>query len=129
MAIFENVFLDCSHGFRSGRSCHTALKHLQLKIGNASSYTWVIEGDIKGCFYNIPHDMILKGLRKRLDCPATLSLIKKILKAGYVLDSELKKRGSNAKVERLNRGTPQNIVLSPLFCNIILHELDKFIEE
>jgi len=73
--------------------------------------------------------MILKGLRKRLDCPATLSLIKKILKAGYVLDSELKKRGSNAKVERLNRGTPQNIVLSPLFCNIVLHELDKFIEE
>lgn len=38
-SIFEEIFLDCSHGFRPGRSCHTALKHLQLKIGNASAYT------------------------------------------------------------------------------------------
>ena len=38
-AIFEEIFLDCSHGSRPSRSCHTALKHLQLKVGNASMYT------------------------------------------------------------------------------------------
>ena len=44
-AIFEEVFLvlDCSHGSRLNRSCHSALRHLQLKIGNASTYSWVIE--------------------------------------------------------------------------------------
>jgi group II intron reverse transcriptase/maturase len=127
--IFEEVFLDCSHGFRPGRSCHTALKHLQLKIGNASSYSWVIEGDIKGCFDNIPHNMIIEGISRRVNCPATLNLIKKILNAGYVLDSELKNRKFKAKVYRSEVGTPQGIVLSPLFCNIVLHELDRFVEE
>lgn len=127
--IFEDVFLDCSHGFRPGRSCHTALKYLQLNIGNASTYTWVIEGDIEGCFDNIPHRMIMKKLRKRIDCPSTLTLIKKILNAGYVLDSELKKYGIKAKVERPIVGIPQGTILSLLFCNIVLHELDKFIED
>ena len=52
-AIFEKVFLDCSHGSRPGRSCHTALKHLQLKVDNASTYSWVIKGNINDCFDNI----------------------------------------------------------------------------
>lgn len=128
-AIFEEVFLDCSHGSRPGRSCHTALKHLQLKIGNASTYSWVIEGDIKGCFDNIQHDMIIKGLKRKVDCVSTLTLVKRILNAGYVLDEDLKKIGKkNAKVYRTNKGHPQGIVLSPLFSNIVLHELDEFIE-
>lgn len=128
-AIFEEVFLDCSHGSRPGRSCHTALKHLQLKIGNASTYSWVIEGDIKGCFDNIQHDMIIKGLKKKVDCVSTLTLVKRILNAGYVLDEDLKKVGKkNAKIYRTNKGTPQGIILSPLFSNIVLHELDEFIE-
>jgi RNA-directed DNA polymerase len=127
--IFEEVFLDCSHGFRPGRSCHTALKHLQLKIGNASSYSWVIKRDIKGCFDNIPHNMIIEGISRRVNCPATLNLIKKILNAGYILDSELKNQKSKAKVYRSKVGTPQGIVLSLLFCNIVLHELDRFVEE
>lgn len=129
--IFEEVFLDCSHGSRPGRSCHTALKHLQLKIGNASTYSWVIEGDIKGCFDNIQHDMIIKGLKRKVDCVGTLTLVKRILKAGYVLDKDLKnigKKKKNVKVYQTNIGTPQGIVLSPLFSNIVLHELDEFIE-
>jgi retron-type reverse transcriptase len=129
-AIFEEIFLVCNHVSRQGSSCHTALKHLQLKIGNASTYTWVIEGDIKGCFDNIPHTMILKGLKRKVDCPRTLTLIKKILNAGYILDDDLKKVGrKNAKVYRSNIGTPQGIILSPLFSNIVLHELDVYIKE
>ena len=105
-AIFEEIFLDCSHGPRPNRSCHSALKHLQLKIENASTYSWVIEGDIKGCFDNIPHSMILKGLRRRVDCPATINLIKRILSAGYILDEDLKKFGrKRVQVHKSNVGT------------------------
>jgi group II intron reverse transcriptase/maturase len=130
VAIFEEIFLDCNHGFRPSRSCHTALKHLQLKIGNASTYSWVIKGDIEGCFDNIHHNMILKGLKQKVDCVTTLTLIKRILSAGYILDEDLKKIGrKNAKVYKSDIGTPQGIVLSPLFSNIVLHELDKFINE
>lgn len=129
-SIFEEIFLDCSHGSRPNRSCHSALKYLQLKIGNASTYTWVIEGDIKGCLENIPHSMILKGLRRKVDCPATLNLIKRILGAGYILNEDLKKVGrKKAQVHKSNIGTPQGIVLSPLFSNIVIHELDVFIED
>lgn len=129
-AIFEEIFLDCSHGSRPNRSCHSALKHLQLEIGNASTYSWVIEGDIKGCFDNIPHYMILKGLRQKVDCPATIDLIKRILGAGYILNEDLKKFGrKRAQVYKFNVGTPQGIVLSPLFSNIVLHELDVFLED
>jgi nicotine oxidoreductase len=127
--IFERTFLDCSHGFRPGRSCHTALKHLQFKIGNASTYTWVIEGDIKGCFDNIPHHMILKGIKRKIDCPPTITLIKRILDAGYILNDDIKRVGIKfAKRHKSKIGTPQGIILSPLFSNIVLHEFDKFVE-
>jgi group II intron reverse transcriptase/maturase len=129
-AIFEEIFLDCNHGSRLNSSCHSALKYLQLKIGNASTYSWVIEGDIKGCFDNILHSMILKKLRRRVDCPATINLIKRILSAGYILNEDLKKVGrKKAKVRKSNIGIPQGIVLSPLFSNIVLHELDVFVED
>jgi len=91
--IFEEIFLDCSHGSRANRNYHSALKHLQLQIGNASTYTWIIEGNIKRCFDTIPHFMVLKGLRRKVDCPATLNLIKRILGAGYILNEDLNKVG------------------------------------
>ena len=70
-AIFKEIFLDCSHGSRPNRSCYSTLKYLQLKIGNVSTFFWVIERDIKACFDNISHAMILKGSRRKVDCPAT----------------------------------------------------------
>ena len=127
--VFEEVFLDCSHGYRLGRNCHTALKQLQLKTGNVSHYSWAINGVIKGYFDSISHNMIIKGISRHVDCPATLNLINKILNAGYVLDSELKDQKSKEKVFRLDINTLQGIVLNSLFSNIVLHELDKFVEE
>jgi nicotine oxidoreductase len=127
-AIFEPVFLDCSHGFRPGRGTHTALKYLQIHIGNASAYNWVVEGDIKGCFDNIPHWLILKGLRKMIDCPATLNLITKLLSAGFMPPE-------NKGVKHRNRhpikktAAAELLVISPLLCNIALHSLDSYIIE
>ena len=129
-AIFEEIFLDCNHGSRPNRSCHSALKHLQLKIDNASTYSWVIKRDIKGCFDNIPHSMILKELRRRIDCPTTISLVKRILSAGYILNEDLKRIGrKGAKAHKSNIDTSQGIVLSLLFNNIVLHEFDVFVED
>ena len=127
-AIFEEIFLDCNHGSRPGRSCHSALKHLQLKVGNASTYSWVIEGNIKECFDKIPHTMILKGLKRKVDCPGTLTLIKKILNSGYILNDDFKKFGrKNTKVYKPNVGISQSTALNLLFSNIVLHELDTYV--
>lgn len=99
--IFEEIFLECNQGFRPEKNCYSAFKRLQLGIENPSAYTWVIEGNIKNCFSSISHVEIVKGLRKRIDCPATIRLVKKLLSSG-----------SNN---------------SYLFSNIVLHELDKFV--
>jgi group II intron reverse transcriptase/maturase len=124
-AIFEEVFLECSHGSRSQRDCHSALKRLQLEVGNVSTFAWVIEGDIKSCFPSIKHTEIVKALRRRIDCPYTINLVKRLLSAGYVVDKKSSK--SKQTVIKNNVGIPQGVVVSPLFCNIVLHELDKFV--
>ena len=118
-AIYEPEFFDCSHGFRPGRSCHSALKQLQL--GNNSTFHWVIEGDIENCFDSIPHSTIRTLLRKKVACERTLELINKSLKAGYV-------DPNTGQLQLPHVGTPQGSVLSPLLSNIVLHELDLFIE-
>lgn len=59
--IFEADFLKCSHGFRQGLSCLTALRDVARHYTNSS---WIIEGDIKGCFDNIPHGKLLEVVSK-----------------------------------------------------------------
>lgn len=118
--IYEPIFLECSHGFRPGRSCHSALRQLQLGLG--TGWVWALEGDIKSCFDSIPHNIILKLIHRRIDCPTTSNLIRKALEAGYI-DPETGKR-IQPKV-----GTPQGSVVSPLLSNIVLHEMDTYIQE
>lgn len=115
-AIYEPVFSDCSHGFRPGRGCHTALKSIQF---GCRGTTWVIEGDITSFFDNIDHDTLLRLIAKKVDDGRVLELIRRFLKAGYMED------GSFRETEL---GSPQGGVLSPLLANIYLHELDKFVE-
>jgi len=121
--IFEEVFLECSHGFRPEKGGHSALKRLQLGIGNPSAYTWVIEGNIKNCFPSIPHAEIIKGLRKKIDCPATIRLVERLLSSGSIIVKGKK----HSNVIKSNIGVPQGIINSPLFSNLVLHELDKFV--
>ena len=115
-AIYEPVFMDCSHGFRPGRSCHTALSQIQ-RSGNKSS--WAIEGDITGFFDNIDHEKLLSLVKKKVDDGRILELIRRFLKAGYMEDCSF---------NETELGSPQGGVLSPLLANIYLHELDKFVE-
>jgi len=137
--IYEEKFLDCSHGFRPGRGCHTALKRIQLQ--NVSTYSWVIEGNISKFFDTIPHSLILRLLGRVLDCPETLNLINKSLAAGYIDSNTIKIKdfvgypnplrgfGYTGVLTTSDIGTPQGSVLSPILSNIVLHELDKFIIE
>lgn len=117
-AIYEPSFLECSHGFRPSRGTHTCMKILDQKFQGAS---WVIEADISQCFDRIDHKLLMKILSKRIGCQKTLALIKSALKAGYI---DLGKWVSSGRV-----GTPQGSILSPLLCNVYLHELDQYIME
>lgn len=114
--IYEPVFSDHSHGFRKGRSCHTALKNVVYWSGA----TWLIDVDVKGFFDSLDHDLLLDLLRKRIDDNRFVKLIRMLLKAGYMEDWKYSKTYS---------GTPQGGVISPILANIYLHELDTFMEK
>ena len=114
-SIYEPVFSDSSHGFRPGRSCHSALNSIQY---GCKGTTWVIEGDITSFFDNI--DILLNLISKKVDDGRVIELIRRFLKAGYMDDCSFKES---------ELGSPQGGVLSPLLANIYLNELDKFVEE
>lgn len=128
--IFEEIFLDCSYGSKLNCGRHTALKYLFLTFRNVSMYPLAIEGNIKGCFDSVPHEIILKGLMQKVDCDVTLNLIRQILNAGYILSENRKKIGiKNVRTNATGVGIPSGIILSSFFINMVLHELDKFVNE
>lgn len=80
-AVYEPVFIDYSHGFRPGRSCHTALAQIKKEFTGAR---WFIEGDIKGCFDNISHAVLVEVIGRKIKDARFLKLIRSFLKAGYM---------------------------------------------
>ena len=115
-AYYEPQFFDHSHGFRPGRGCHAALS----KVAHTwTGVRWFVEGDIKGCFDNIDHDVLLSVLGEKLRDNRFLRLLKYLLKAGYLEDW---------KYGRTLSGTPQGGVVSPILSNIYLDRLDKYVE-
>src|SRR5438309_2665354 len=112
---YEPQFSDQSHGFRAGRGCHTALQ------GIARCWTgtrWFIEGDIKGCFDNIDHTVLMSILREKIHDNRFLILIENLLKAGY-----MEQWNYNPTLS----GTPQGGIISPLLANIYLNTFDRFV--
>jgi len=112
-AIYEPNFHDNSHGFRPGRSCHTALESLRR---NWVGTKWVIEADITECFERISHHGLLDILREKIQDERFINLIRKFLNAGYLENWEYHKTYS---------GTPQGSVISPILTNIYLDQLDR----
>lgn len=115
--IYEPVFSDNSHGFREGRSCHTALSQIK---NTWKGLTWCIEGDIKGFFDNIDHQILIKMISKKIEDKRFLLLIHNALTSGVMEDWRFNKTYS---------GTPQGGIISPLLANIYLHEFDLFMEK
>lgn len=116
-SIYEGSFEDTSHGFRPGKSCHTALRQIQNRFTRCK---WFVEGDIKAFFDNIDHNVMMNILSKRIRDERFLRLIRKFLNAGYMEDAQLHATYS---------GTPQGGIISPLLANIYLDQLDKYLAE
>ena len=116
-SIWEGNFSNNSHGFRPKRSCHTALKHIDINFKGAK---WFIEGDIKACFDCFDHHVLISALRKRIDDEYFIALIWKFLKAGYM---------EQWNYHYTYSGTPQGSGVSSILANIYLDMLDEYIEE
>jgi RNA-directed DNA polymerase len=112
--IFENEFLDMSYGFRPGRGCKDALRHVDRLL--KSGYTWVVDADFASFFDTIPHVSMMERLKEYLSDGRVLALLERYLKQG-ILDGMTHWTPT--------QGTPQGAVASPLLANIYLHKLDK----
>lgn len=115
--IYEHDFMDCSHGFRPGRSAHRALEQL-WKQGMDNQIGWVLDVDSKSFFDTLDHAQLRAIISQRVKDGVISRLIGKWLKAGVMEAGE---------VSSSEEGTPQGGVISPLLSNIFLHEvLDKW---
>ncbi len=114
--IFEVEFHDNSYGFRLNRNTHQAVYRCQQMA--MTGHTWVIEGDVKACFDEISHSAILRCVREKVMDNKFLDLVKRLLKAGVMIDG---------KLYPTSKGVPQGGVVSPLLSNVVLNKLDWFL--
>ena len=115
--IMEGKFLNCSTGFRPSRRAMDAIHLYTYSASNRVKMFWVVEGEIQGCFDNIPHRKLMGVLKQHVACKKTLSLVWKMLKVGVE---------NEGVIEYRNSGVLQAGICSPLFTNIYLHELDGY---
>ena len=114
---YERYFSDHSHGFRPGRSCHTAMEQALTYLNDGCE--WVIDLDIEKYFDTVNHDKLISILRERINDAPTLHLIRSFLKAGVLEDG---------LVSPTDEGVPQGGPLSPVLSNVYLDKLDKELE-
>ena len=114
--IYEPICEESSHGFRPGRSPHTAL----TQIGDQwQSIKWMVDMDIQDYFTTINHEMLMRLLEKKIEDTRFLRLIQAMLDAGYLEDWTYHATYS---------GVPQGSIVSPVLANVYLHELDCFMK-
>jgi RNA-directed DNA polymerase len=119
-AIYEADFLECSYGFRPGRSAHKALRVVREAI-TTEPVNWVLDADIRRYFDSVDHDWLLRMLAHRIADARVLRLISQWLRAGIL------EGGVYAETVE---GTPQGAGISPLLANIFLHYvLDLWVEQ
>lgn len=118
MPLFEVEFKPYSYGFRPHRNAQQAVQKAQEYINEG--YQHIVDIDLKNFFDEVDHCMLLNLLYKKVKCPKTLRLIRKWLRSPILINGKLTKR---------RKGIPQGSPLSPLLSNILLHELDKELEQ
>ena len=112
--IWEPAFSERSHGFRPGRSCHTAIEQVLELFQQGRRF--VVDADIKGFFDNIPHELIIDLVAARVADGNILGIVRQFLTSGVM---------EEGKLRDTVRGTPQGGVISPLLANIVLDVLDQ----
>ena len=115
--IFESHFSDYSYGFRPGRNAHQAVKRVRDYF--RSGYRWVVDIDLAAFFDSVNHDVLMRLLARRIRDKRVLKLIGRYLRAGVMVDGVK---------QPTPLGVPQGGPLSPLLANIVLHELDEYLE-
>ncbi len=119
-SIYEPLFLDCSHGFRPGRSCHTAIQALQDHLYGNDIQT-VIDIDLKNFFGTIDHLQLENILKEKIKDPKFMRYINRMFKSGVLTDGELKMS---------EEGVVQGSCCSPILSNVFAHyAIDTWIEE
>jgi RNA-directed DNA polymerase len=113
--IYEPTFHEASHGFRPGRSCHTAIARARGYV--EEGYEWVVDIDLEKFFDKVNHQRLMARLAQRVDNQCLLVLIGRMLKARVVMPDGV--------VVSTEEGVPQGGPLSPLLSNVVLDELDQ----
>lgn len=116
---YDPTFHASSHGFRPGRSCHTAIAEAVRHLDEGNE--WVVDIDLEKFFDRVNHDRLLSRLAERVEDRRLLKLIRGMLKAKVVMPDGV--------VVMNEEGTPQGGPLSPLLSNIVLDELDCELEQ
>lgn len=118
--IYENIFLDCSYGFRPNKDCHKALKELD-RIIMWENINYVVDADIKGFFNNVNHEWLIRFIEYTIKDRTFIRYISRFLKAGIIEDMQYYES---------DRGTPQGGLISPILANVYLHYvLDLWFEK
>src|SRR5437868_5611421 len=115
--IYEPVFEDSSHGFRPGRSPHTALEQIRQEW---TAVKWLVDMDLQSYFDTIPHDVLIALLEKKIEDKRFIGLIQAMLGAGYL---------ENLTYHTTFSGVPQGSICAPILANVVLHELDLYMKE
>ena len=113
--LYEPTFHEASHGFRPGRSCHTAIARAREYVDEG--YEWVVDLDLEKFFDKVNHQRLMARLAQRVQDRRLLELIGLMLKARVVMPDGV--------AVRTEEGVPQGGPLSPLLSNIVLDELDR----
>jgi len=116
--IFDPDFTKSNYGFRRGHSQRQAIYHVQMIV--KEGYEWCASIDLAKFFDEIPHNLILKLVRRKIADERLVTLVARALKAGIMVDG---------KFEKTTKGCPQGSPLSPMLSNIVLNELDQELEK
>lgn len=111
---YDPHFHPSSHGFREGRSCHTAIAEAVGYLEEGRE--WVVDIDVEKFFDRVNHDRLMSKLSQKVRDRRLLELIRRMLKAKVVMPDGV--------VVSTDEGVPQGGPLSPLLSNIVLDELD-----
>jgi RNA-directed DNA polymerase len=115
--IFDVEFTESNYGFRRGKSQHQAIEYVRRTV--EEGYQWCASVDLKSFFDEIPHDLILKLIRRKIADERLVTLVARALKAGVIVEG---------KFEKTTKGSPQGSPLSPMLSNIVLNEMDQELE-